>query len=230
MDDYYLDRKKWSLFAILFPLLLFGSFSPIRADDGYRLWLRYDTIQNEELRESYLHQIRQLHYTGTSSIFEKAKEEIQRGLSGLLSQNVSFSDHPVSGATLIAGTPESSPYIQLLERQGELRPLGEEGYLIRTDKNDNIVIAANRDIELLYGTFHFLRLLQSQQSLSNLNVKSVPQIQLRVLNHWFNLDGTAARSGKDSFIIITAASTRSGGCKTPGNPWRAISMKNGMRM
>src|SRR5690625_4671992 len=140
-------------FLLLLPLLASCYFSTALADDGYRLWLRYDNIQNEELRERYLQQISQLHYAGSSAPIEMAKEEIQRGLSGLLAQKISFSDRPAGSATLVAGTPGSSPYIRSLGLEDALSPLGEEGYLIRTDENQNIIIAANRDIGVLYGTF-----------------------------------------------------------------------------
>lgn len=185
--------KACILFLIFLPVLFFVLIPDASADDGYRLWLRYDKIQDEDLRQDYLHQLRQIHYAGSSARIEKAKKELQRGLSGLLAQKITFSEEPGNGPTLLAGTPESSPHIRSMDLKDELRSLGEEGYLIRTDKQNNIAIAASRDIGLLYGTFHFLRLLQSQQSLQDLNIKNAPQIQLRVLNHWFNLDGTAER-------------------------------------
>ena len=56
-----------------------------------------------------------------------------------------------------------------------------------------IVIAANRDIGVLYGAFHLLRLIQTNASLATLNVVSVPKIQLRMLDHWDNLDRTVER-------------------------------------
>jgi alpha-glucuronidase len=45
----------------------------------------------------------------------------------------------------------------------------------------------------MYGVFHFLRLMQTQQSISNLNIISSPKIKLRVLNHWDNLNRTVER-------------------------------------
>ena len=45
----------------------------------------------------------------------------------------------------------------------------------------------------MYGSFHFLSLLQTQQSIENLDIKNSPKIKLRVLNHWDNLDRTVER-------------------------------------
>ena len=94
----------------------------------------------------------------------------------------------------IRDRPRSSPLIAHLG----LKPqsAAREGYVIRSvviDGHHATVIAANDDIGVLYGAFHFLRLLQTHQALEQLNVSSSPQIQLRLLNHWDNLDGSIER-------------------------------------
>ena len=74
--------------------------------------------------------------------------------------------------------------------------LGPEGFLIRSAEvhgHHATVIAANRDIGLLYGVFALLRRMQAQELLDHLNVRSVPAYRLRVLNHWDNLDRTVER-------------------------------------
>ena len=56
------------------------------------------------------------------------------------------------------------------------------------------VIAANTDVGVLYGAFHFLRLLQTQQPIeARSRSSSAPRMQHRVLNHWDNLDRTVER-------------------------------------
>ncbi|MDB5454526.1 MAG: alpha-glucuronidase, partial [Caulobacter sp.] len=77
-----------------------------------------------------------------------------------------------------------------------LSTLGPEGYLIRTASVDGrkaTVIAANSDVGVLYGVFHYLRLIQTRQPLDALNVASAPKVKLRMLNHWDNLDRTVER-------------------------------------
>ncbi|HET9053917.1 MAG TPA: alpha-glucuronidase family glycosyl hydrolase, partial [Cyclobacteriaceae bacterium] len=73
---------------------------------------------------------------------------------------------------------------------------GPEGFIIRSttiNRKKVIAIAAYSEIGVLYGTFHLLRLLQTHQSLENLNITSSPKIKVRVLNHWDNLDRTVER-------------------------------------
>ena len=74
--------------------------------------------------------------------------------------------------------------------------VGAAGYVIRSSTlagHSVIAIAANEDIGVLYGTFHFLRLLQTHQSLEHLDIASAPRIQHRILDHWDNLDRTVER-------------------------------------
>jgi len=97
---------------------------------------------------------------------------------------------------LVAGTPSSSATVRSLGLDEALRPLGEEGYLIRSTPvggRPATVIAANADVGVLYGVFAFLRLLQSHQPIDTLDLSSVPRIEHRVLNHWDNLDRTVER-------------------------------------
>jgi alpha-glucuronidase len=57
----------------------------------------------------------------------------------------------------------------------------------------SVLLIANQDIGLYYATFHFLRLLQTDQPIDRLDVVSQPKIHFRLLNHWDNLDGTVER-------------------------------------
>jgi alpha-glucuronidase len=73
-----------------------------------------------------------------------------------------------------------------------LKKLGPEGFRIRTIR-DVIVIASSTDIGALYGAFHFLRLLQTEQPIDRLQIDQKPALKLRLLNHWDNLDGSIER-------------------------------------
>src|SRR5262245_22964362 len=78
----------------------------------------------------------------------------------------------------------------------DLTSVGPEGYVIRSFTiagHPATVVAANTDIGVLYGTFHLLRLIQTRESLQNLNVSAAPRVRNRVLDHWDNLDGTVER-------------------------------------
>ncbi|WP_261511854.1 alpha-glucuronidase [Chryseobacterium paludis] len=66
------------------------------------------------------------------------------------------------------------------------------GYTIKSIQN-KLVISAEKEIGLLYGVYHILRLQQTKSALTNLNITEKPSYDVRILNHWDNLDGTIER-------------------------------------
>jgi alpha-glucuronidase len=77
-----------------------------------------------------------------------------------------------------------------------LQSLGEEGYLLRSLRIGGrpvTLVAANTPKGLLYGSFALLGRLQQGEGLRSLDETSVPRIQVRMLDHWDNLDGQVER-------------------------------------
>jgi alpha-glucuronidase len=171
----------------LLVLFLFLS-AAVQAEDGYRLWLRYDLIKKEALRTSYSKRIGVISLPGQSPTLQVARKELQAALNGLLGSVVSIPEtrNPQAGLIIEKASGKISTT--------ELATLGEEGFLIRSSGNkDPLLITANTDIGLLYGVFHFIRLLQTEQALEKLNITEIPKLPLRMLNHWDNLDRTVER-------------------------------------
>lgn len=167
-----------------------------RAEDGYRLWLRYEKVTDASKLQAYKQAIGQVVVQGESPTLAAVQKELTGGLSGLLGQEITSAQNPGSKSILLAGTPTNSPLIKGLNLSDKLKSVGDEGYLLlSTDKNGTkyTVIAANTDIGVLYGSFHLLRLLQTHQDINKLSVTSAPKIKHRVLNHWDNLDRTVER-------------------------------------
>ncbi len=177
---------------IIFAVLIYNSVS---AEDGYRLWLRYNTIDNPSLLQQYRQQITSINYPVDEAKLLAAKQELQTGLSGLLGKKVPVQTAVING-TVLLGLPAHSPVIRKLVGDTALARLGDEGFIIRTVKYEGknvTLITANKEAGILYGAFHFLRLLQTQESIQQLSITSVPKIKLRLLNHWDNLNRTVER-------------------------------------
>lgn len=66
------------------------------------------------------------------------------------------------------------------------------GYTIKSVQN-KLIISAEKETGLLYGVYHILRLQQTKSALTNLNITEKPSYDIRILNHWDNLDGTVER-------------------------------------
>ena len=142
----------------------------------------------------YHRRIKTIGVQGKSATFDAIASEISRGCNGLLGTAVVVGD--LEDADVVIGLPQTSTSIGKLRWDAELKRLGPEGYRIRTIRDANrdvIVIASTTDIGALYGTFHFLRLLQTEQPLDRLQIDQRPALKLRLLNHWDNLDRTIER-------------------------------------
>ncbi|MCC7634014.1 alpha-glucuronidase family glycosyl hydrolase [Stenotrophomonas rhizophila] len=165
----------------------------VRAEDGYALWMRYLPLE-PALAADYRTHLGEVLAPDRTPTQRVAREELERGLSGLLGSAPRGHAAAATGPALVLGTPQSSTSIAPLRE--ELASLGDEGYLLRRTRMGGrqvLLVAARRDIGVLHGVFHLLRLLQTGASLDALELRESPRLRLRVLNHWDNLDGHVER-------------------------------------
>ena len=183
-----------AFFGVILLILFFTREAP--ADDGYELWLKYRKIDDELLLKQYREFIACVVVPGKSNTLEIIRRELKTGLDRMLCVETRFQSAEAGNNALLVATPARSDIVQRLQREGKLQTLGNEGYLITSvarGRKKLIVIAANRDAGLLYGTFHFLRTLKTHELLDHLNIVSIPRVGYRLLNHWDNLDGSIER-------------------------------------
>ncbi len=155
-------------------------------EDGYELWLRYAPVTDAPMLAAYRAAVTQIVFGGDSPTLRAARDELTFALERMLGTPVPLADSLENGTLLVATNiaPDLSDQ------------LGDEGFAILRSPphaTDHIVLTANSDIGILYGVFHFLRLLQTNQPLDHLRVVSAPRVKYRMLNHWDNLDRTVER-------------------------------------
>jgi alpha-glucuronidase len=170
-----------SVFAI-------GAVMPATAEDGYELWLRYRDVGAAARAQIEPH-VSEIVAGASTPTLSAAGSELRRGLTGFAGHEVPVVERPTLSGALLYGTPQSSAVVARLPLG--LERVGDEGYVIRSvvvNQKPVTVIAANSDVGVLYGAFHFLRLAQTGQPLATLDVVSRPRTRIRVLNHWDNLD------------------------------------------
>ena len=106
--------KKISLtFLITFILL---NISSLNADDGYKLWLRYNLVKDSSKLDQYRQLIKGWIIEGESSTIKAAKEELEMGLRGLMSY-IAFLPNPkgeIINGILIAAIYKSSSLLKKL--------------------------------------------------------------------------------------------------------------------
>ena len=173
-------------------LILLAAPGSARAEDGYRLWLRYDPLPASiaaHERES----VAGAAAYGSDPRVQVAAREFNRAAAGLL-HIVPTSRIEHHARTVMLGTAAD------LRKAGvpalDLSALGPEGYLVRSLRlptGRTIVVTGNSGAGVLYGTFALIRELQLGHPLDDLNLRSSPAYPLRMLDHWDNLDGSVER-------------------------------------
>ena len=146
--------KKNFLISALF--LLMAGWSTAVAEDGSRLWLRFNNANT------------------TATI---------TGVKG-------------TALTELQTYWQGGPVV--LKRQ---KGIAKDGYTIKS-QDDKTVITATSDAGLLYGAYHLLRLQQTGERFSGLDIKEEPFYDLRILNHWDNPNGTVERCFAGHSIFV----------------------------
>lgn len=181
---------------LIFLLLLCLVSCKSKDNSGYDLWLKYKIIDDALKLKEYRENIFYIVLPGSSETTKVIREEVKTGLDNLLGRDIPVLEKVESSGALLIGTHAGSGLVQQTDLSSILDTLSHEGFIITSadiNNNNTTVIASESDAGLLYGTFRFLRLIQTGQSIKDISIVSDPKIQRRLLNHWDNLDRTVER-------------------------------------
>jgi alpha-glucuronidase len=179
--------------CVVLAVLLFSGSG--RAEDGYRLWLRYDRIEDARQRAQYSRLANHGVVPGDSATADVIRQELKTALSGLIGEPATVSDEVTRDGAVVIATSKTS-VVRELNLNRELEVLGDDGFLVRSVvvKGRAVTLVASRhERGALYGTFHLLRLMQTGADIARLDVSERPRLKRRLLNHWDNLNGTVER-------------------------------------
>lgn len=177
-------------------LLFFVVMAFSQSKEDYDLWLSYSEITDQKLSDEYWVQTRSIAFMGNSETLKVAKNELHLGLGNMLGKPSVIVNGEPNSANLIVGTKDQLDATIQNRLAKNLEQAGKEGFVIKTlaQKGKNVlVISANTDIGILYGVFRLLELMGQHQSFDKINLVDAPKIDLRMLNHWDNLDRTVER-------------------------------------
>ena len=164
-------------------LILFFSIY-INAEDGSKLWLRF---QGQNVPEIAINSI-----SGDKDAL--AIKEFQTALNEVFDTHIPISKDLTNNSVIIA--KKGDKLINDFSLSKDINALSSEGYIIRSINrkgNDYTVLAAQTDEGLLYGIYHLLRLIQTEEFSNYIDIIENPSYQLRLLNHWDNLNRTVER-------------------------------------
>ncbi|HUH18438.1 alpha-glucuronidase family glycosyl hydrolase [Albibacterium sp.] len=172
---------------ILLTLLNLSAF----ADNGYRLWLKYDPIGQTKVVDDYRKEISSIYSPKSSETINIAINELKTGLKGLIQKEIPHDQAINAGSIVLLKEEDLSTY-----KVSADVPDHQDGYIIKNiliNKKPVILISSKSDVGILYGVFNFLKTLQLELPIQNLSITEEPKIENRILNHWDNLDRTVER-------------------------------------
>src|SRR5436190_11994686 len=180
--------RRLCLFALL--------FLPVsaHAESGLDAWLRYAPLTEPAARRFRDTLPAVAVALGTEAPIQSAKDELLRGIRGMLNRNLRIETRVPRESAIVIGTVD-----QIRQAAPQLAPDSRtkaEGFSLRTVRNQGVrflVIAGDDDRGVLYGTFALLRKIAVGESITDLDQKEVPYSPVRWVNHWDNLDGSIER-------------------------------------
>ncbi|HSC53260.1 MAG TPA: alpha-glucuronidase family glycosyl hydrolase [Phnomibacter sp.] len=177
-------------------LLLFSVFFCMvaAAESGYDLWLRYPALGNSSVKSSYT-KFTSISIDAAAATTTVLEREFLMALKGILSVKPSiYKGFNASAAVFVV--PAAVAVQQKWMAASDTNSLGQEGFKMKSITflgRQRLLITANTDAGLLYGSFQWLRMMASQQPITKLDTVCKPSLQWRMLNHWDNLTRTVER-------------------------------------
>jgi alpha-glucuronidase len=134
-----ITKSQQSLVRILILVILFTLYAnnpphviASAVPNAKDLWLRYDLIDDDSVRDYYESNIGTMRIAGNSNTMNAVRFELETAMKGIFGQDM---DSSSGRFAIIAGTPGNSQEIRELGWDKELSLLGEEGYIIRNSRN-----------------------------------------------------------------------------------------------
>ncbi|WP_089890800.1 alpha-glucuronidase family glycosyl hydrolase [Kriegella aquimaris] len=179
------------LFFMLQITLVFAQSPP-----GYDLWLGYSEIEEPALLKEYQNTFKSIYFQNGNEMLHAAERELTTGIKKMLRKLPDFEKLRNSENTVVIAK-KSNLESSLLKRLAfDFDQLGADGFVIKTvlfERKQVLIVTANEDIGILYGVFGLLNLMQQRESLKHIMLSDAPKVNIRMLNHWDNLDRTVER-------------------------------------
>ena len=155
--------------------------------DGSQLWFSQQKLHKQN------HDLKPKGITVSDETPEFASNELVDGLNKLF--QTSLKPENKLGKKHVWLTLSTNQDVLKYVDKKDLSNLGEDGFIIQyIEEKQSILITANNDVAILYGVYHYLRLLQTRElDVQSINITEIPKYKVRILNHWDNLDGSVER-------------------------------------
>jgi alpha-glucuronidase len=174
----------------------------LRAETGGDAWLRYTPLE-PAAQTMYARLPAVLFATGNSPLMEAARQELVRGVRGMLGRTLRVASRLPEEDAIILTTYGAltaiAPNVPIPAERAEgsylLRALPWRGHQL-------LLVAGADERGVLYATFALLRRIALHREIENLDERNVPYAPVRWTNEWNNLDGSVERgyAGRSIFF------------------------------
>lgn len=163
-----------------------------RAATDRDAWLRYEPLSPANAKQ-FQHLPSRVVVLGDSAILKNAEAELLSGIPKMTGRNLS-SGATVSANSIVLATLEQAQTLipGLSQRNG----LSSDGYWItrvKIQKADCLLITADTERGVLYGTFGLLRKIAQGASVDEIDEVQNPAARIRWIDQWDNLNGSVER-------------------------------------
>ena len=182
--------------STLLILLFLTSLTFSQSLESYDLWLGYHKVEKPKQLNAYQNLTQSIYFQTGSETLSIAQNELGTALQKMLGQEIGFTSALENSNTLIVAQKDKLEPELSKELSEDFNIIGKEGFILKNVESNGkqkLVLSANKDIGILYGVFRLLNLMQQRKPLTELNIVDTPKIDLRMLNHWDNLDRTVER-------------------------------------
>jgi alpha-glucuronidase len=164
------------------------------AETGQAAWLRYAPLAPALARDYEPEVPSTIVVLGDDPGVQKARDEIVRGVRGMLGRELSRAPQVPSTGAIVVGT--------LARVRAALPPLdlpaglGSDSFALKSGQVNGspvVAIAGESDRATLYAAFAWLRKIAAAQPLRRLDEVQAPYAPIRWVNEWNNIDGSIER-------------------------------------
>ena len=166
----------------------------LHAETGADAWLRYAALDENTARADRANMPAVVTALGAEPQIDAARQELIRGVRGMLGRTLRIEDRVPSEPAIVLGTVSelrrSAPQLALAAN------LATDGFWLKTVTSNGIrytVITAENSRGVLYGAFAWLRKMALGEPVADLDESQAPYAPIRWVNQWDNLDGSIER-------------------------------------
>jgi alpha-glucuronidase len=176
----------------LWMILAWMTVGFLHAETGSEAWLRYAPLR-DSARARYLSLPAGVVVLDDSVILDKAREEMIRGVRGMLGRTLRAEKKLPEEPAIILGKTAS---LKVMDPSVAIPDIGKDGFWLAQTNLRGIrclVVASPGDRGVLYGVFELLSRIARDQDIAIINIVEQPRAPVRWINQWDNLDGTIER-------------------------------------